>query len=283
MARVAMAVAAHPDDIEMMMAGTLIMLGDAGYELHYMTVANGSCGSMTLSPEETAQVRGQESRNAARSIGAMYHEPLVDDLMIYYEDKLVRKLCAVVRQVRPNILLLPSPQDYMEDHMNASRLMVTAAFCRSMPNYITNPPSYPVDTQMAVYHALPHSLRDQLRKPLYPDFYVDIASVLTKKREMLACHVSQKEWLDETQRMDNYLNTMVEISAQVGRMSARFTHAEGWRRHCHLGFGPENFDPLYDALRDYAVSTQGENNGKKTKQTRPRLVGLHDYRSGNTR
>ena len=40
--RVAFALAAHPDDIEFMMAGTLVLLGDAGYEIHYMNVANGS-------------------------------------------------------------------------------------------------------------------------------------------------------------------------------------------------------------------------------------------------
>ena len=41
----AFAVAAHPDDIEFFMAGTLMRLGEAGYELHYMNVADGSCGT----------------------------------------------------------------------------------------------------------------------------------------------------------------------------------------------------------------------------------------------
>ena len=41
----AFAVAAHPDDIEFVMAGTLILLRRAGYELHYMNIANGCCGS----------------------------------------------------------------------------------------------------------------------------------------------------------------------------------------------------------------------------------------------
>ena len=40
-----LAICAHPDDIEFLMAGTMIHLRNAGYELHYMTVANGSCGS----------------------------------------------------------------------------------------------------------------------------------------------------------------------------------------------------------------------------------------------
>ena len=41
----AMAIAAHPDDIEFLMAGTLRLLAEAGWETHYLTVANGSCGS----------------------------------------------------------------------------------------------------------------------------------------------------------------------------------------------------------------------------------------------
>ena len=40
------AIAAHPDDIEFVMAGTMMLLDDAGYELHYMNIANGSCGSV---------------------------------------------------------------------------------------------------------------------------------------------------------------------------------------------------------------------------------------------
>lgn len=251
--KIAMAAAAHPDDIELMMAGTLIMLKYAGYELHYMNIANGSCGSVTMGPEETAKVRTQESRNAAALIGAAYHEPLVNDLEVLYDQRLVSKLCYIVRQISPEILLLPSPQDYMEDHMNSCRLMVTAAFCRNMPNYPTDPPSAAIDNEMAIYHALPYGLTDQLRRPITPDFYVDISSVIERKKNMLSCHKSQKEWLDKTQGLDNYLNMMTDMSAQVGRMSGRFEHAEGWRRHSHLGFAPEDFDPLCDALAELVI------------------------------
>jgi len=48
--------------------------------------------------------------------------------------------------------------------------------------------------------------------------------------------------------MDGYLADMEALAAQVGRMSGRFSHAEGWQRHLHLGLGPEDFDPLCDAL-----------------------------------
>lgn len=256
MTGVAMAAAAHPDDIEFLMSGTLMLLGEAGWQLHYLNIANGYCGSVTMNREETISVRTAEARAAASFAGAVFHPPLVDDIEILYEQPLIRKLCAIVRQVAPNILLLPSPQDYMEDHMTASRVMVTAAFCRNMPNYVSDPPVPAVDNRMALYHAMPYNLQDQLRNPVFADLYVDTTSVIDRKREMLSCHRSQKEWLDRSQGQDNYLNLMHDLSARVGRLSGRFAHAEGWRRHSHMGFGPEDYDPLADALREHIVFTE---------------------------
>ena len=68
------------------------------------------------------------------------------------------------------------------------------------------------------------------------------------KREALTAHQSQKAWLDVSQGMDSYLRVMDEMSLAVGRMSGRFEHAEGWRRHAHMGFCAEDADPLHDAL-----------------------------------
>ncbi len=250
MSKVAFAIAAHPDDIELMMGGTLILLGEAGYELHYMNVANGSCGTATMDYDEVVAVRTAEARNAAEHLGATFHEPLADDLQIYYTPSLVARLCAIIRQVRPEILLLPSPQDYMEDHVNVSRLAVTASFCRNMRNFATDPSVAPISDDTALYHALPWGLKDQYRRPIKADFYVNITSAIEPKREALASHRSQKEWLDESQGHDSYLNTMMEMSKNAGKMSGRFDYAEGWIRHSHLGFAAEDFDPLSEAMGD---------------------------------
>ena len=53
MKKTAFAVGAHPDDIEFMMAGTLMALKLKGYEIHYMHAANGSCGAMETGSGET--------------------------------------------------------------------------------------------------------------------------------------------------------------------------------------------------------------------------------------
>ena len=244
----AFAVAAHPDDIEFLMAGTLVLLKHEGYETHYMTIANGVCGTAHHAPEEIIRMRREESQAAAASIGAVYHESLVNDIDILYETTLLARVGAIMREVAPQILLLHSPSDYMEDHQNAARLAVTAAFCRGMPNYLTDPPREPVDGDVTVYHAQPHGNRDPLRQLVQPEIYVDVSSVIQDKLEILACHRSQKEWLDKSQGMDSYLRAMEEICRETGTMSGRFEYAEGWRRRSHLGFCAEDADPLSAAL-----------------------------------
>lgn len=241
-------VAAHPDDIEFMMAGTLLLLGQAGCTLHMLNVANGCCGTAELDRETIAALRLEEARAAARLAGATLHPPLCDDIAIFYEPRLLARLGALVREVNPQIVLLPSPQDYMEDHSNTSRLMVTAAFCRGMRNFATEPQRAPVEGPCALYHALPYGLHDQLRQPIQPDFYVDVHEVIEPKRAMLACHRSQGDWLDHSQGPGSYLAALDAMSREVGRMAGGLEHAEGWRRHLHLGFATPDFDPLASIL-----------------------------------
>lgn len=240
----AIAIAAHPDDIEFVMAGTLLRLKDRGWEIHYLNLASGNCGSLEMDAQQARITRAKEAREAARILGAAYHPPICDDLEIVYSVELLRKVTAVVREVGPEIVLTHSPQDYMEDHMNAARLAVTAAFARGMPNFRVDPPTAPVQTEVTVYHALPHGLRDGLRRRVDAGCWVDTGPVHERKREALAAHRSQKDWLDKSQGMDSYLLTMDELSRAVGRQSGRFEHAEGWRRHSHLGFSAAEQDPL---------------------------------------
>jgi len=246
--KVALAIGCHPDDIEFMMVGTLILLGEAGYEMHYMNLANGSCGTAVYNREDCIRVRTAEAKNACKIIGAKFHAPLMDDIDVYYEAKRLAKLGAVMRQINPTLMLLPSPQDYMEDHMNTGRLAVSAAFNRPMINFKTIPPTKAVGGNLTLYHALPYGLRDGLRQKIRPGQYVDVTTVIKTKREMLACHKSQKEWLDTSQGLDAYLITMENMCREVGKMSKKFKYAEGWRRHSHLGFSETEIDPLAEAL-----------------------------------
>ncbi len=247
----AFAIAAHPDDIEFVMAGTLIRLKRAGYEIHYMNVANGCCGSKEWSAAHTAEKRAREALAAADLIGAKFHPSLVNDMEVFYDDHSVRRLAAVFREVAPEIVLTHAPADYMEDHVNTCRLAVTAAFARGMPNYITEPHRPPSDNPVTVYHAQPHGNRDPLGAVVVPEIFVDTTDVLDEKVRMLACHASQMRWLDQSQGMNSYLQEMQDLGREVGRMSGSFAVAEGWRKHLYRGFCAADDDPLAKALAEH--------------------------------
>ena len=255
----ALAIAAHPDDIEFYMAGTLLLLKQAGYQIHYLTLASGNCGSVRDNAAVTRAIRRKESERAADILGAHYHPSLTDDLEIFYDLKTLRRLAAIVRQVKPGIVLTHSPRDYMEDHTNTCRLAVTAAFARGMPNFKTVPARVAISSDVAVYHAMPHGLCDPLRRRVVAGAFVNTVSTQARKREALAAHRSQKDWLDTSQGMDSYLKAMDELSLAVGKMSRRFQHAEGWRRHLHLGFSGSDIDALGEALgRNYRINPNYE-------------------------
>jgi LmbE family N-acetylglucosaminyl deacetylase len=255
----ALAIFAHPDDIEFVAAGTLLQLGLRGWELHYLNLCSGNGGSVLMDARATAQTRLKEAREAARFLGANFHPPIADDLELFYSLEMLKKVAAVVRETRPSIVLTHSPQDYMEDHMNASRLAVTAAFAHGIPNFQTEPPRASFTEDVTVYHAMPHGLSDPLRQKIRAGLYVNTTSVHARKREALALHVSQKHWLDVSQGMDSYLSSMDDLSRAVGRLSERFEHAEGWRRHLHLGFSAKDIDPLREALEaDCAIDESYE-------------------------
>jgi LmbE family N-acetylglucosaminyl deacetylase len=259
--KIAFAVAAHPDDIEFVMAGTLILLRDAGYEIHTMNIANGCCGSTEYSASHAARMREQEAIAAADAIGAEFHPSLVNDLEIFYNHETLTRLAAVMREVAPEILLVHAPSDYMEDHMNACRLSVTAAFARGMPNYPTQPSRPPVDQPVTIYHAQPHGNRDPLGRVVRPGVFVDVGSVMAEKTAMLACHKSQRQWLDTSQGLDSYLETMKELMREVGGMSGCYEYAEGWRRHIHLGLCGAEDDPLVKSLANRVRVAPGAQRG----------------------
>lgn len=251
--KTALAVGAHPDDVEFMMAGTLALLGDAGYELHIFTVGNGNCGTAEYEHNDIIRIRAAEAHNAAKIIDAVYHEGLVNDIEIMYDVATLRRVTAVVREIAPQIVLTQSPNDYMEDHQNTSRLMVSACFCRGMRNWLSDPALGPTEQDVYLYHSNPHGNHDGMRNLVVPSLYVDISSKIETKEDMLRCHESQKGWLDKSQGMDSYLITMREICAQMGTMAPQpVEYAEGFRQHMHAGLSAQDGDPLSEILGELA-------------------------------
>lgn len=255
----ALAIAAHPDDIEFKMCGTLLLLKEAGWDIHCFNLATGSGGSTQHPAEEISRIRAEEARQAAEIIGATWHPPIADDLEIFYNESLLRKVAAVVREVRPSVVLTHPLEDYMEDHMITARLAVTATFAHSIPNFRSDPehPAYQGD--VTVYHCMPHGACDPLRRMVVPGAWVNTTGVHEMTRRALSAHESQRGWLDATQGMSNYLKSHDDHARAVGMQSGRFGMAEGWWRHLHLGFSQADIDPLASVLgANYLVNPEFE-------------------------
>ena len=255
----AIAIGAHPDDIEFYMAGTLLLLKRAGFDIHYFNVANGCCGSVQHNARQLSRIRLGEAKRAAKVLGAHFHAPICNDMEIVYDLKLVRRVAAVIREVKPAVILTHPPVDYMEDHTNTCRIVVTAAFAHAMPNFRSLPPRATADYDLTIYHAIPHSLRDPLRRIVMPEAFVNTASVQETKRAALAEHQSQQNWLDVSQGLDSLGGKVDEVARLVGKCSKKFKFAEGWRRHLHYGFSATELDPLRDTLgKDFLVNSAYE-------------------------
>ena len=89
-----------------------------------------------------------------------------------------------------------------------------------------------------------------MRQLVTPDLIVDISNVMQTKLRMLGCHESQRQWLDETQGLDDYLESMHRSSAEVAQMltNTGCLFGEGFRQHSHVGFSRQERDPLTEVL-----------------------------------
>ena len=90
----ALAIFAHPDDIEFVAAGTLLLLKELGWDIHYINLCTGNGGSVQMDGPTTTQKRLEEGQEAARILGATYYPPICDDLELTYSVPHLRKVAA---------------------------------------------------------------------------------------------------------------------------------------------------------------------------------------------
>jgi N-acetylglucosamine malate deacetylase 1 len=223
-----LAIHAHPDDVEILAGGTLTLLAEAGYSITIATFTPGDCGSRDRGPEEIASVRRREAASAAALIGAAYQCLEMRDLAIFNGDASRRQVTDAIRRIRPQIVLAASPVDYLCDHEAASTLVRDACFAAPAPNYQTG--SAPIDTIPHLYFMDPIGGRDRDNRLVKPDFVVDVQSTFERKRQMLAEHASQREWLRQHHGIDEYLLEMERSTRDRGAL-AGVTHGEGFRRY----------------------------------------------------
>jgi LmbE family N-acetylglucosaminyl deacetylase len=227
MARI-LAIHAHPDDVEILAGGTLALLAGRGHHVTIGCMTPGDCGSAELEPEEIAALRRKEAANSAALIGAEYVCVELRDLSIFNDDTSRRRVVGVLRQTRPDVILTSSPVDYLCDHEATSALVRDACFAAPAPNYRAT--GDPLASIPHLYYMDPIEGKDREGARVRPEFTIDVTATFARKREMLACHASQREWLRHHHGTDDYLLQMERWTRECGR-EAGVEYGEGFRQY----------------------------------------------------
>lgn len=219
----ALVVYAHPDDPEVSCGGTIARWAAAGCEVHVVICAAGDKGSSdpAADPDELADRRALEVEAAAGVLGVRAHHLLrypdgeIDNTMA-----LRATLVALVRQVRPEVVVCPDPtavffgSSYFNhrDHREVGWATLDAvAPAAGNPHYF--PQAGPAHLVDAVY----------LSGTLEPDLWVEITTTIEVKAQALLCHATQ---LGETAE---WLRQVVHQRAEEGGKVAGVPYAEGFR------------------------------------------------------
>lgn len=236
-----LAIHAHPDDVEFQCAGTLALLKNAGHHVTIATMTPGDCGSAEHDSETIAEIRRAEAQAAADLIGADYLCLEFRDLSIFDDDPSRRRVVEALRRTRPDLILTAPPVDYLMDHEATSRLVRDACFCAPIPNYLTHlwDPSPPLPRIPYLYYMDCLEGIDRDGRPVPPGFLVDVTPVFDLKRQMLACHASQRDWLLRQHGIDEYLNSQEQWSRHRGS-ELGVDHAEGFRQYLGHAYPHDN-------------------------------------------
>jgi len=216
-----LAVGAHPDDIEILCAGTLARCAARGDTVIMCVATNGNMGSKTLSPARLAEVRESEARASAAKLGAQLIFLGYPDEYLYPDHDTRMRFIEMIRSARPDVIITHSPNDYHQDHRTVSDLVFVASFMAAVPH---------VETASPFHNAIP---------PLYymdtlaglgfqPTEYVDITDTLDTKLAMLRCHQSQLEWLGDYNGID--IVEFVTVTARFRGLQCGVRYAEGFCR-----------------------------------------------------
>lgn len=177
-----LAIAAHPDDIELSCAGTLIKHVQAGQAVGILDLTQGELGT-----RGSVATRYKESEMAAHVMGVKVRmNARMADGFFRNDEEHQRKLIAYIRHFRPDIVMANALEDRHPDHGRAGKLIADACFFAGLSKIETQWEGVAQDAwrPRRVYHYIQD-------RALQPDFIVDITTTFEKKMEAIQCYKSQ--------------------------------------------------------------------------------------------
>lgn len=177
-----LAIAAHPDDVELCCSGTLSRRIKAGHKVGIVDMTQGELGT-----RGTAEIRLQEAEDSAKVLNVAIRENLkMDDGFFRNDREHQLRIVEAIRRYRPRLLLTNSVRDRHPDHGRAARLVAEAAFYAGLPKVELSGQGKNLEAWRP--QLLLHFIQDFYIKP---DLVVDISEHFDKKMETIRCFRSQ--------------------------------------------------------------------------------------------
>ncbi len=226
-----LAICAHPDDLEIFCAGTLLKYKAAGHKIYIALTTSGNIGSnIHTSREEIAAVREKEQLASARFYDAEVRFMRFDDEGLQDTPATRRAVLNAMRWADPDVILTNSPLDVSTDHAMTSKLVGEVIL--SLPGKLVPADERPISKAPSVFF-WDHSAGIGFT----PEVYVDISDVWDDKIAALSLHKSQYAWMD-TFQIHGFLEH-AEILGRFRGLQAGCRFAEGFTALRVHGFMPD--------------------------------------------
>lgn len=172
-----LAIAAHPDDVELTCGGTLLKMAQLGYKTGILDLTAGEMGT-----RGTPEIRAREAAKAAKLLRVSWRDTLgVPDSDVRATRQHKLRLAAVIRQLRPRTVILPYWEARHPDHYNASTLAYEGCFLAGLKQLpLEGEPYRPFKILYSTAYA-----------EVRPTFVVDISSQYEQRRKAILAFASQ--------------------------------------------------------------------------------------------
>ena len=208
-----LAIAAHPDDIELSCAGTLIKHAQAGQKVGIVDLTEGELGT-----RGSVEQRRQEAADAAKVMGVVARENAgMADGFFRNDEEHQRKLITYIRHYQPEIVIANAIDDRHPDHGKGGRLIADACFLAGLRKIETERDG----VKQAAWRPkrVYHMIQD---RPLEPTFIVNISGTFEKKLEAIKCYKSQFHDPKSNEPVtyiatENFLNSIIYRDSLYGK------------------------------------------------------------------
>jgi len=225
-----LAATAHPDDVEVDCAGTLIRYVKDGHKVFMAIACTGNVGTKIHTLEEIEAIRAVEAQRGADIIGAELIMLGHKDADVWLDNPTWKEYVDLIRRTNPDVIITMDRDDYVHDHSNVGELVYRAAIWASVANI--------PDTEYPPIDHIPVIFRTEttgMTRIAPPDYYVDITEEFDQKIEAFRQHETQHgDYLEKQFGIKDWFEYVEVINKMRGfQCGCKYAEAFHCRKLCY--------------------------------------------------